>query len=170
MEEWIFQAVFFATAAWKILLLTRCFFPLPAVYLNIFMMDERMRAVTRTREARRHARKRWTMEALANKKCVPCKAGTPPLDEPQIQPLLSQLNGWTVEDNRRLVKSLTFGDFKTALDFVNRVGEIAEAEGHHPDISFGWGKAVITLSTHRIRGLSENDFIMAAKIDALERP
>jgi len=72
-------------------------------------------------------------------------------------------------DNQRIVKEFHFSDFREALDFTNAVGEVAESENHHPDIQLGWGKVVITLSTHKIHGLSENDFILAAKIDAMGR-
>ena len=108
------------------------------------------------------------MTTLTSKKCVPCRGGTPPLTADQIRPLVQQVHGWEVVENHHIVKRFTFDDFQSALDFVNRVGAVAEAEDHHPDICFGWGKAEITIWTHKAKGLTENDFILAAKIDALK--
>jgi 4a-hydroxytetrahydrobiopterin dehydratase len=103
---------------------------------------------------------------LADKKCVPCKGGIPPLKGKDIQDLLGKLpNGWTVKEEHHLEKEYKFPDFKTALAFTNQVGEIAEKEGHHPDIYLSWGKVKITLWTHKINGLTESDFILAAKCD-----
>jgi 4a-hydroxytetrahydrobiopterin dehydratase len=106
---------------------------------------------------------------LTARSCSPCKAGTPPVEGEQLARLLGQLNGWSadaVDDgSRRLVKQVRFPDFRQALAFVNRVGELAEQEGHHPDIELGWGRVKLTLWTHSIGGLSENDFILAAKAD-----
>ena len=102
---------------------------------------------------------------LASRKCVPCRKGTPPLTAAQIAPLLAQLDGWRVVDGHHLSRDLRFGDFRQTLAFVNRVGEVAEAEGHHPDIYFTWGKARVDVWTHAIDGLSESDFVLAAKID-----
>jgi 4a-hydroxytetrahydrobiopterin dehydratase len=105
--------------------------------------------------------------ALAEKSCVPCKGGVPPLGEAEQQRLLDELgpNGWQVVDGHHLEKQYKFPDFAQALAFVNRIGEIAEAEGHHPDITLGWGKAGVTTWTHSIDGLTESDFILAAKIE-----
>ncbi|GAC1446141.1 MAG: 4a-hydroxytetrahydrobiopterin dehydratase [Pyrinomonadaceae bacterium] len=105
---------------------------------------------------------------LADKKCVPCSGGTPRLTAEQIAPLIKQLDKWDAINNHHLHKNYTFPDFKTALAFVNAVGDVAEAEGHHPDINFTWGKADITIYTHAIDGLSESDFILAAKIDKIK--
>lgn len=105
------------------------------------------------------------MSELAAKKCVPCDKGTEPLRGERLRRLLDQLRGWNVVDEQRLEKEYPFPDFRTALAFVNRVGEVAEAEGHHPDLFLTWGKVKITLWTHSIGGLSENDFIIAAKAD-----
>ena len=102
---------------------------------------------------------------LAAKKCVPCKGGTPPLVGQALQKFSSQFPDWKVIDSHHITKAFKFGDFKAALDFVNRVGAIAEEEFHHPDIMLAWGRAEITTYTHKINGLSENDFILAAKID-----
>jgi len=103
--------------------------------------------------------------SLAAKKCVPCRGGTPPLEGSELQRLSTQFPDWRVIDGHHITKRFTFGDFKAALDFVNRVGAIAEEEFHHPDILLAWGKAEVTTYTHKINGLSENDFILAAKID-----
>ena len=107
------------------------------------------------------------MTHLAQKKCVPCQGGTPPLSAEQIQPLLEQLNDWEAVQNHRLKKTFTFEDFVSALGFVNRIGEIAEQEDHHPDLYLAWGRVGVEIWTHKINGLSESDFILAAKIDAL---
>jgi len=107
------------------------------------------------------------MDQITKKHCIPCTAGTPPLTEKEIEPLIIQVADWEIIDNKRLFKSFKFKDFRTAIAFVNRTGEIAEAEAHHPDIRFTWGIVEITLYTHKINGLSENDFIMAARISQM---
>ncbi|MEE8586646.1 MAG: 4a-hydroxytetrahydrobiopterin dehydratase [Acidobacteriota bacterium] len=89
----------------------------------------------------------------------------PPLTPEQAAPLLEQLEGWQVVENHHLLKELRFQDFRTALDFVNRVGAIAEQESHHPDLHLSYGRVEVTIWTHKIKGLSESDFILAAKID-----
>lgn len=106
---------------------------------------------------------------LAAKKCVPCEGGDPPLARSEVEKLLTQINGWSLEEDGvgKIVKNFKFKDFKEALVFVNAIGAIAEEEGHHPNICFTWGKVDITLWTHAVGGLSENDFILAAKIDKL---
>jgi 4a-hydroxytetrahydrobiopterin dehydratase len=104
-------------------------------------------------------------ENLADKKCVPCRGGTPPLKGKDLERLRAHVPQWTVTNEHHIHREFRFPDFKQALEFVNRVGEIAENEGHHPDILLGWGKVEITLWTHKIDGLTESDFIMAAKID-----
>ena len=106
---------------------------------------------------------------LAERECVPCRGGAPPLTAAEIAPLLAQLKDWEVVNNHHLRKTHAFPDFRAALNFINRVGDVADAANHHPDIEFGWGRAVITLWTHKIDGLSESDFILAAKIDRLEQ-
>lgn len=106
------------------------------------------------------------MEKLEEKSCTPCKAGSPPLAPGEIILLSGGIAGWEVVDQHHLLKEFRFRDFKTALAFVNRIGEIAEREGHHPDMALSWGRVEVTLYTHKIDGLHENDFIMAAKIDA----
>ena len=105
------------------------------------------------------------MSDLANRKCVPCRGGVPPLKGDELTRLLAELDGWEVVDEHHLKKSYKFPDFREAQQFVNSVGEIAEEQGHHPDICFGWGHAEITIWTHKIDGLTESDFILAAKID-----
>ncbi|MBU0616651.1 MAG: 4a-hydroxytetrahydrobiopterin dehydratase [Planctomycetes bacterium] len=107
------------------------------------------------------------MGALASKKCVPCQEGAAALKGDAVRSLLRQLDGWEVVNGHHLVKEFKFPDFATALAFVNRVGEIAETESHHPDITLSWGKVGIRIWTHKIDGLSESDFMLAAKIDAL---
>jgi 4a-hydroxytetrahydrobiopterin dehydratase len=107
------------------------------------------------------------MSELAQKKCVPCRGGVPPLGAEEIQPLLEQLNQWEAVENHHLKRTFTFEDFVSALGFVNRIGEIAEAEDHHPDLYLAWGRVGVEIWTHKINGLSESDFILAAKIDAL---
>src|SRR5215204_505684 len=105
-------------------------------------------------------------ENLASKHCVPCHGGVPRLTAEEIEPLLAQLEGWRVVEEHHLSKEYKFKNFADALAFVNRLGETAEAEGHHPDIEFGWGYARVIIYTHAIGGLSESDFILAARIDA----
>jgi len=107
------------------------------------------------------------MSGLAARECVPCRGGVPPMQGEEIRNLLGQLSGWEVVAEHHLRKEYKFKNFREALDFVNRVGELAEEQGHHPDICFGWGKAEITIWTHKIDGLTESDFILAAKIDNL---
>ena len=103
---------------------------------------------------------------LAHKHCVPCEGGFPALTPAQAKDLLEQVPSWSLnEESTALSKSFKFKNFKEALAFVNAVGKIAEEEYHHPDISFGWGKVQVVLTTHSIKGLSENDFIVASKID-----
>ncbi len=103
---------------------------------------------------------------LTAKQCIPCRGGVPPLDRAQAETYLKEVPGWTLSDDAtRIQGKFKFKNFVEALAFVNRVGELAEREGHHPDIGFGWGYCEVTLYTHKIKGLHENDFIMAAKIN-----
>lgn len=107
---------------------------------------------------------------LSEKKCEPCKAGTPPFSHQQITKYLAELpNDWKVLQLHHLEKEYLFPDFKKALDFTLKVGQIAELEGHHPDIFLSWGKVKVTIWTHKINGLTESDFILAAKIDEIPR-
>lgn len=106
---------------------------------------------------------------LAKMKCVPCKGGVPPLAGEELERWRQRLGGgWRVVEGHHLEKEWTFKNFREALDFTNRVGELAEAQGHHPDIYLAWGKVKVTLWTHKIDGLSETDFIFAAKVDELD--
>jgi 4a-hydroxytetrahydrobiopterin dehydratase len=106
-------------------------------------------------------------QALADKKCVPCRGGVPPLKGGELEKLHRDVPKWKVEKEHHIHREYGFPDFKQALDFVNRVGAVAEEQGHHPDIFLAWGKVGVTLWTHKIDGLTESDFIMAAKIDRL---
>lgn len=106
-------------------------------------------------------------EQLADKKCVPCHGGVAPLKGAELAKLHASVPQWTVESEHHIHREFRFPDFKRALEFVNRVGALAEEQGHHPDILLGWGKADITLWTHSVDGLTESDLIMAAKIDRL---
>ena len=108
------------------------------------------------------------MSELAEQDCVPCKGGVPPLKGEALADLLKKLgNNWEVINEHHLEKEFTFKNFREALAFTNKVGELAEAQGHHPDIGLSWGRVRITIWTHKIDGLTESDFIMAAKIDRL---
>jgi 4a-hydroxytetrahydrobiopterin dehydratase len=102
---------------------------------------------------------------LADKVCVPCKGGVPALKGQALDDLKAEVLGWEVIEEHHLHKVFKFPDFKHALDFVNVVGGIAEEQGHHPDILLTWGKVEITIYTHAVQGLTESDFILAAKID-----
>ncbi len=105
---------------------------------------------------------------LTAKTCVPCRGGIPPLPPDEAETYLAQVPEWRLSHGAtRIERRFAFSDFVSALDFVHRVGEVAEREGHHPDIAFGWGYAEVVFYTHKIKGLHENDFIMAAKVDAL---
>jgi 4a-hydroxytetrahydrobiopterin dehydratase len=108
------------------------------------------------------------MSELAKKQCVPCRGGVPPLKGNDLIALLEQLdNGWTIINEHHLEKEYTFKNFRQALYFTIRVGELAEAQGHHPDMYLAWGKVKLTIWTHKINGLTESDFILAAKADRL---
>ena len=105
---------------------------------------------------------------LSEKNCVPCRGGVPPLNPKEAQSFLAQTPGWGLaQEGKRLERRFEFKNFKAALEFVNRVGEVAEQEGHHPDICFGWGYANFVFYTHKIGGLHENDFVMAAKVNGI---
>ena len=107
------------------------------------------------------------MSELATKTCVPCRGGVPPLAGKDLDALAKQLPGWKIINGHHITRTFTFLDFRQALAFVNKVGQLAEEQGHHPDILLAWGKAEITTWTHKINGLTESDFILAAKIDQL---
>jgi 4a-hydroxytetrahydrobiopterin dehydratase len=107
------------------------------------------------------------MSELVARNCVPCHGGVPRLRGAELTPYAQEVPDWSVVDEHHLARAYKFNNFDAALAFVNRVGAVAEAEGHHPDISFGWGYAELKIYTHAIDGLSESDFILAAKIDQL---
>ena len=106
--------------------------------------------------------------SLTEKHCVPCEGGIPPLTQEQYEPLLKEIPEWNVVENTKLVRDIKKVNFKQVIELVNNIADIAESEGHHPDLYIhGWNKLQITLTTHAIKGLSENDFILAAKINEL---
>ena len=111
------------------------------------------------------------MSDLLNKRCIPCESGVLPFDVSEIHKYQKKVDGWNVNANEKkiyfLEKKFIFKNFIDSQNFINKIGKIAEEEGHHPDISFGWGYAIIIITTHSIEGLSENDFILAAKIDQI---
>ncbi len=110
-------------------------------------------------------------DALFQKTCTPCRGGVPPLTREEAEKFRAQVQLWAlVDDGHRLERSFRFGNFRQAFTFVQQVGELAEAQGHHPEISFGWGHATVSLRTKKIKGLHENDFIMASKIDSIAAP
>jgi 4a-hydroxytetrahydrobiopterin dehydratase len=111
------------------------------------------------------------MSTLADRNCVPCRGGIPPLKGAKLEEVHQQLaepKRWQVIDEHHLHRIYKFSDFKSALEFVNRVGALAEEQGHHPDILLAWGKVEITLWTHAVDGLTESDFILAAKIERID--
>ena len=112
------------------------------------------------------------MDDLSKKKCIACDGNIPPFDKSEIHKYLKKVDDWDVKSNEHknfyLIKNFKFKNFEESLNFVNKVGEIAEQENHHPDISFGWGYCKIKIFTHAIKGLAESDFILAAKIDRLD--
>lgn len=107
------------------------------------------------------------MSNLAEKQCVPCRGGVPPLRGEELRRLAVQVPGWNIVSEHHLERSFGFPDFRQALEFVNRVGELAEQQGHHPDLLLTWGRVEVKIWTHKIDGLTESDFILAAKIDRL---
>ena len=107
------------------------------------------------------------MSSLAEKTCVPCRGGVPPLKGETLRALAAQVEGWAVVDEHHLAKTYKFRNFREALDFTNRIGALAEEQGHHPDLLLAWGKVEVKIWTHKIDGLTESDFILAAKIDRL---
>jgi 4a-hydroxytetrahydrobiopterin dehydratase len=107
------------------------------------------------------------MSELSSKTCVPCRGGVPPLGGRELEVLAKQVPAWRVVEGHHITRVFAFPDFRQALNFVNKVGELAEQQGHHPDILLSWGKAEVTSWTHKINGLTESDFILAAKIDEL---
>ena len=108
------------------------------------------------------------MSELAEKQCIPCRGGVPPLTDEEITPLAAEIPDWNVIDGHHLDRTYSFSNFREALDFTNQVGELAEEQGHHPDIYLAWGKVGVQLWTHKIDGLTESDFVMAAKIERVK--
>ena len=110
-------------------------------------------------------------EELHNKKCIPCEGGIPAFKIDEINEYLKKVDGWSVKEDEKdkfyLIREFKFKNFVSSQEFVNKVGEIAESEGHHPDLWFGWGYANVKIYTHAIQGLAESDFILAAKIDKI---
>jgi 4a-hydroxytetrahydrobiopterin dehydratase len=112
--------------------------------------------------------RRMQMSQLASKQCVPCKGGVPPLEGARLRALHDELGGgWKLVEDHHLEKGYRFANFREALDFTNQVGELAEEQGHHPEIELGWGRVKLLVWTHKIDGLTESDFIWAAKADRL---
>ena len=111
------------------------------------------------------------MSDLADKKCIPCEGNIPPFKKEDIHKYLKKVDGWDVKKNEDdsfyLIKEFSFKNFKHSQDFVNQIGDLAERENHHPDISFGWGYCKVKIFTHAIKGLAESDFVLAAKIDKI---
>lgn len=108
------------------------------------------------------------MTELSARKCIPCSGGIPPLGVQRIDELRPQVPGWEVIDGHHLHRRWKLKDFQQALALVNRIGEVAERENHHPNICFTWGEVEVTIYTHKIDGLTESDFILAAKLSALD--
>ncbi|MYC66829.1 MAG: 4a-hydroxytetrahydrobiopterin dehydratase [Acidobacteriia bacterium] len=110
------------------------------------------------------------MSVLAQKSCVPCTGGVPPVEGEELARLSAEVADWSVVDGHHLQREFGFPNFQQALDFTNAIGEVAESEGHHPDIFLTWGKVGVKIWTHKIDGLTESDFVLAAKIDSLRNP
>ncbi|MCY4189310.1 MAG: 4a-hydroxytetrahydrobiopterin dehydratase [Bryobacterales bacterium] len=110
------------------------------------------------------------MSALAQKSCVPCSGGVPPLQGEELARLSAETPDWSVVERHHLEREFRFSNFQQALDFTNLIGALAESEGHHPDIFLAWGKVGVKIWTHKIDGLTESDFVLAAKIDSLRHP
>ena len=134
-------------------------------------MVERLVANEKVEGSSPFARSIIIMSDLADKKCIPCEGNIPPFDKSEIHKYLKKVDGWTVksdkDENYYLTKEFSFKNFKESQTFVNNIGDIAEKENHHPDISFGWGYCRVKIFTHAIKGLAESDFILAAKIDKI---
>ena len=134
-------------------------------------MVERLVANEKVEGSTPFARSNLNMSDLLNKKCAPCEGGVLPFDISEIHKYQKKVDGWDIlKDEKKICflnKKFKFKNFIDSQNFINKVGQISENEGHHPDISFGWGYADIKITTHAIEGLSENDFILAAKIDQL---
>ena len=106
--------------------------------------------------------------SLTDKDCVPCQGGVPPLEAKVANKLLTEIgNGWKINESGHLYKSFKFKDFMSAINYANKIAELAENEAHHPDLTIAWGRCDIEIWTHKINGLTESDFILAAKIDKI---
>ena len=134
-------------------------------------MVERLVANEKVEGSTPFARSKINMNELLNKKCVPCEGGVLPFDVSEIHKYQKKVDGWDITKDEKkiffLIKKFSFENFAQSQKFINEVGKISEKEEHHPDILFGWGYAEIKITTHAIEGLSENDFILAAKIDQI---
>ena len=134
-------------------------------------MVERLVANEKVEGSTPFARSISIMTDLLNKKCVPCEGGVIPFDISEIHKYQKKVDGWSLQKDVNemffLEKEFKFKNFVESQNFINKVGTVSETEGHHPDILFGWGYAKIKITTHAIKGLSENDFILAAKIDKI---
>ncbi len=108
--------------------------------------------------------------SLSDKTCVPCRGGVPTLSIEECEKLLKEVNGWTHEDGKKILKSYKFNDFMSAMNLANKVAAVSEEENHHPDLLVRWGELKIEIWTHKVNGLTENDFILAAKIDSISSP
>ena len=134
-------------------------------------MVERLVANEKVEGSSPFARSIKKMSDLASKKCIPCEGNIPPFDQNEIHRYLKKIDGWDVRSNKDksffLIKEFKFDNFIESQSFVNKIGNIAEKENHHPDISFGWGYCKVKIFTHAIKGLAESDFVLAAKIDQI---
>ena len=109
------------------------------------------------------------IENLSKGKCEPCSGNTPKMRLNDVLDNLDKINNWKLnDDNEMIFKKFSFKNYKMTLDFINKIGKISEEEGHHPDISFGWGYCLVMIHTHAIKGISLNDFILASKIDLIK--
>ena len=139
------------------------------VLVGIEAQEEVFETENELTPAKEHLERGQSLDVpLILQKCVPCHGGILPLAGPELRRLQAQLNNWSVWEDHHLLKTFKFSDFASALAFVNKVGEIAEGQGHHPNIFLSWGMVKIELWTHAIEGLSLNDFILAAKIDQIK--
>ncbi len=134
-------------------------------------MVERLVANEKVEGSNPFARSIIDMSDLADKKCIPCEGNIPAFNKEDIHKYLKKVDGWDVKKNQDdsfyLIKEFSFKNFKQSQDFVNQIGNLAERENHHPDISFGWGYCKVKIFTHAIKGLAESDFVLAAKIDKI---
>ena len=111
-----------------------------------------------------------SLDNLSDMECVPCKGGVPPLSEEESSAFLSQIHDdWAVVENHHLTRTWSFQDFASALEYTNQLGEICEQQNHHADFELGWGRVVAVIYTHKIDGLTESDFVLAAKFDTIQR-